>query len=145
MDIVGRVIHAITVTHPTHPITVHFPIALSCAALLFVLLAHWRRSAALEHAAFANIVLACLGAVAAGITGYVDNARNYGGEAPYASTKIALGIVLFLVTGAVVLARQRDPQLLFDGRRWAYVAGYAIAAALALTLGFLGGAILYGF
>ena len=70
MDFIQRVIHALTELHPTHPMFVHFPIALTGAAFLFILLAWWRIRASLEQAAFANIVLASLGTLAAGITGY---------------------------------------------------------------------------
>ena len=58
MEFINRVIHALTELHPTHPMLVHFPIALTGAAFLFILLAYWRRNAGLEQAAFANIVLA---------------------------------------------------------------------------------------
>ncbi len=70
MEFINRVIHALTELHPTHPMLVHFPIALSGAAFLFILLAAWRNSSSLEQAAFANIVLAFLGTIAAGVTGY---------------------------------------------------------------------------
>jgi hypothetical protein len=45
MDIINRIIHAITQVHPTHPMFVHFPIALTGAAFFFILLAWWRNSA----------------------------------------------------------------------------------------------------
>ena len=76
---------------------------------------------------------------------YLDNVRNYAGEAPYAGAKVVLGIALFLVTATIVVVRQRDSGTQPSGRSWLYVAAYGIACAIALTLGFLGGAILYGF
>ena len=42
MEFINRVIHALTEVHPTHPMIVHFPIALSGAAFLFIVLAAWR-------------------------------------------------------------------------------------------------------
>ncbi len=43
MDLINRIIHALTDLHPTHPMFVHFPIALTGAAFLFILLAYWRK------------------------------------------------------------------------------------------------------
>jgi len=43
MDLINRVIHALTQLHPTHPMFVHFPIALTGAAFFFILLAYWRK------------------------------------------------------------------------------------------------------
>ncbi len=96
MEFIQRVIHALTELHPTHPMFVHFPIALTGAAFLFILLAYWRKSVSLEQTAFANIALASVATIAAGITGYLDNIKNYVGEAPNASTKIILAITLFI-------------------------------------------------
>ena len=145
MEFINRVIHALTEVHPTHPMVVHFPIALSGAAFLFILLAVWRNSSSLEQAAFANIVLAFLGTIAAGATGMMDRIDNYEGAAPNAGTKIILAVTLFLLTGAVSLVRFRNPNLFQQGNRFLYVASYGISFAIALVLAFLGGVILYGF
>jgi len=145
MELINRIIHALTKVHPTHPMFVHFPIALTGAAFLFALLATWRNNASLDQAAFANIVLACLGTVAAGITGYLDNLKNYLGDAPNASTKIVLAITLFLLTAGISIVRLRNPNLFRQGNRLLYVAAYGICFAIALVLAFLGGVILYGF
>ena len=145
MEFINRVIHALTEVHPTHPMVVHFPIALSGAAFLFILLAAWRNSSSLEQAAFANIVLAFLGTIAAGATGIMDNINNYEGAAPNAGAKIILAITLFLLTGGVSLIRFRNPGLFQKGNRFLYVASYGISFAIALVLAFLGGVILYGF
>jgi uncharacterized membrane protein len=145
MEFINRVIHALTELHPTHPMIVHFPIALTGAAFLFVLLAAWRNSSSLEQAAFANMVLAFLGTIAAGVTGVMDNARNYEGQAPNAGTKIILATILFLLTAGISLVRYRNPNLFQQGNRFLYVASYGISFGLALVLAFLGGVILYGF
>ena len=145
MEFINRVIHALTELHPTHPMLVHFPIALSGAAFLFILLAAWRRNSSLEQAAFANIVLAFLGTIAAAVTGIMDNARNYEGEAPNAGTKIILAITLFLLTGGISLIRYRNPDLFQQGNRLLYIVSYGLSFAIALVLAFLGGVILYGF
>lgn len=146
MEFINRVIHALTELHPTHPMLVHFPIALTGAAFLFILLAYWRNSASLEQAAFANIALAAISTIFAGITGYLDNLNNYLGEAPNAGAKITLAITLFLLTTGISIVRYRDPDL-FEKKsnRGLYIASYGLSFAIALVLAFLGGIILYGF
>ena len=145
MEFINRVIHALTELHPTHPMVVHFPIALTGAAFLFILLAYWRNNAALEQTAFANIVLASFGTIAAGITGVMDNIKNYVGEAPNANTKIVLAIVLLVLTGGISIVRYRNPDLFQKANPFVYIAAYGVSFAIALVLSFLGGVILYGF
>jgi uncharacterized membrane protein len=145
MDFIARVIHDLTQVHPLHPMLVHFPIALTGAALFFILLAlRWRESV-LEQVAFADVALASVGTVAAGIAGVMDNAKNYAGQAPNAKVKIVLATILFLLTALTAYFRWRKPEIFNSRARWVYVGAYAISFALALVLAFLGGVILYGF
>jgi uncharacterized membrane protein len=145
MDLISRIIHALTELHPTHPMFVHFPIALTGAAFLFIMLAYWRKNPSLEQTAFANIVLASIGTIAAGITGYLDNLKNYLGEAPNASTKIILAITLFILTTGISIVRYRNPDLFKKANPILYMASYGVCFGIALVLAFLGGIILYGF
>lgn len=145
MELINRVIHALTELHPTHPMLVHFPIALTGAAFLFILIAYWRNSAALEQTAFANIVLAFFGTIAAGVTGVMDNIKNYVGEAPNAGAKIILAIALMVLTAGISIVRYRNPNLFQTTNRFLYIASYGASFAIALVLAFLGGVILYGF
>ena len=145
MEFINRLIHALTELHPTHPMFVHFPIALTGAAFLFILLAYWRNSASLEQTAFANIVLAAVSTVVAGVTGYLDNLKNYVGDAPNASTKIILATALFLLTTSLSIVRFRNPQMFQKTNPLLYMAAYGLGFAIALVLAFLGGVILYGF
>lgn len=145
MDFINRLIHALTELHPTHPMLVHFPIALTGAAFLFILLAYWRNNSSLEQAAFANNILAALGTIAAGITGVMDNARNYEGDAPNSGTKIMLAITLLLLTSGIAIVRYRNPDLFQKANRFLYIASYGASFVIALVLAFLGGVILYGF
>jgi len=144
MDFINRIIHAITQTHPIHPMVVHFPIALTGAALFFILLALWKNKNFFEQAAFANIALATVSTVVAGLTGMYDNQVNYVGDAPNAGLKMILAIVLLLVTTVTAIARWRKPDL-FDKSKVLYVAAYFLSFGLAIILAFLGGVILYGF
>lgn len=145
MDFINRFITVVTQIHPTHPMIVHFPIALTGAAFLFILLAWWRKNASLEQAAFANMALAALSTIFAGFTGVMDNVKNYEGEAPNATAKIALAALLFLLTTGISIARFRNPQLFAQGNRALYATAYGLSFLIALSLAFLGGVILYGF
>lgn len=145
MSFIERVIHALTAVHPLHPMLVHFPIALTGAAAFFILLAFWRKSKTLEQAAFANMVLATFGAIAAGLTGMMDNVNTYDGSAPNASAKMILAFLLLVIAAATSIARWRNPNLFDSKAKPLYVAAYLVSFALALVLAFLGGVILYGF
>jgi uncharacterized membrane protein len=145
MDFIERFIHAITELHPVHPMIVHFPIGLTGAAFLFILLAYWKNSEGLEGAAFANIALASISTIAAGITGFMDNANAYEGQAPNAGTKIILAVTLFLLTTGISIVRYRNPDLFVKANRLLYIGSYGLSFLIALVLAFLGGVILYGF
>ena len=145
MEFINRLIHAITELHPAHPMFVHFPIALTGAAFFFILLAYWRKNASLEQTAFANMVLAAVSTVVAGVSGYLDNLKNYVGEAPNANIKIILAIALFLLTTGLSITRFRNPQMFQRTNPLLYMASYGLSFAIALVLAFLGGVILYGF
>lgn len=146
MDLIQRIIYNLTEVHPLHTMIVHFPIALTSAALFFILLALWRRSDLLEQIAFANISLAAVSTVVAGLTGIMDNANNYGGTAPNASVKIVLASILFVITAGTALIRWRSPNLFHTmPQKVFYISAYALSFVLVAVLGFLGGVILYGF
>jgi uncharacterized membrane protein len=144
MEFIKQLIHALTQVHPLHPMFVHFPIALTGAAFLFILLAYWLKNPMLEQTAFANITLAAISTVVAGITGYMDNIKKYSGTAPNATIKIILAITLLIITSSVSILRYRNPQLFKTGNRVLYIAAYGFSFAIALVLAFLGGVILYG-
>jgi uncharacterized membrane protein len=144
MEFLDRIVTALTEIHPIHPMLVHFPIGLTGAALFFILLALWKNKEFFEQAAFANIALATVATLAAGITGLYDNRVNYLGDAPNSGLKIILAIVLLVLTTVTAIARWRNPDL-FDKSKTLYVAAYFLSFGLALVLAFLGGVILYGF
>ena len=125
--------------------TVHFPIALTGTALLFLVLALWRRNEALERAAFYLIAFSAIRTIVAGVTGYRDNIVRFEGEAPLVSSKIFLAVTLFVLTVGITLSRWRDREILWRPSTMViYVAAFAGSFLLAATLGFLGGVILYG-
>lgn len=145
MEFVTRIINAIVEIHPLHSMTVHFPIALTGTALLFLVLALLRRNEALERAAFYLIALSAISTIVAGVTGYRDNIVRFEGEAPLVSPKIFLAVTLFVLTVGITVSRSRDREILWRPSTMViYVAAFAGSFLLAATLGFLGGVILYG-
>jgi uncharacterized membrane protein len=145
MEIAGRIINALFSLHPLHSMVVHFPIGLTGAALLFILLALWQRNEDLEKAAFFTIALAAVATVVAAITGYRDNIIRFDGDAPLVNVKIFLGVSLFILTTITALSRRRQPQILWNPTTMVlYLAAFFASFSLAIVLGFIGGVILYG-
>ena len=145
MEFITRIVNAIVEIHPLHSMTVHFPIALTGAALLFLVLALWRRNEALERAAFYLITLSAISTIVAAVTGYRDNIVRFEGEAPLISAKIFLAVTLFVLTAGITVSRWRDQEIFWRPSTMViYVAAFAGSFLLAATLGFLGGVILYG-
>ncbi len=144
MEFFDQLITALTETHPIHPMVVHFPIGLTGAGLLFILLALWKNKIFFEQAAFANLALSTISTILASLTGMYDNQVNYLGDAANGGLKMILAIVLFLVTTGTAYARWKNPDL-FEKSKAPYVAAYFISFVLTLILAFLGGVILYGF
>jgi uncharacterized membrane protein len=131
--------------HPIHPMVVHFPIGLTGAAAFFILLALWKKNKILEQIAFADIALASVSTLVAGITGMRDNIANFNGAAPNVGWKIALAIILLVVTALTSYFRWKDDKLFEKpSTRALYVAAYFVSFALAAMLGFLGGIIVFG-
>lgn len=146
MDLFQKIIHALTQVHPPHMLVVHFPIALTGAALFFVILAIWRKKVILEKVAFANISLAAVSTIVAAFVGMRDNLVFFNGVAPNHVAKIILAAILFVITTMTAIARWRNLNL-FHTRpaNIFYVLSYFVSFAIASVLGFLGGVILYGF
>jgi uncharacterized membrane protein len=144
MAFILQLIHALT-TQPPHPLFVHFPIALTGAALFFIMVALWTKREILEQIAFANISLAAASTIVTAIVGIRDNIVFYNGGAPNHIAKIILASFLFLITTATAIIRWRKPRLFQSHGKTLYVTGYFISFTLAAILGFLGGVIVYGF
>jgi uncharacterized membrane protein len=138
--------NALVELHPIHSMVVHFPIALSATALLFLVLALWQRSEALEKAAFYNITLSAASTIVAGLTGYRDYLVRFEGEAPLINVKIFLAITLLLLTTGTAVSRWRSSEIAWKPATMViYLSAFAGSFVLAVTLGFIGGVILYGF
>ncbi len=144
MDFINRLIYALTESHPIHAMVVHFPIALTGAAALFILLALWKKDDFFERAAFANIALAMLGTIIAALTGIYDGQRNYGGGGPHGRVRVILSSFLFLITHRLTGLPWEKPNLLKKAKIF-YPNAHFITFFLSLIFGLLGGVILYGF
>ena len=132
------------ISHP-HVAVVHFPIALTGAALFFILLALWKKSKIMEQAAFANICLAAASTIVTAIIGIRDNIFYWHGSAPNYATKIILGLTLFIITAVMAIARWRNKELFYNkSTRVLFIAAYFVSFAIAGVLGYLGGVIVYG-
>jgi uncharacterized membrane protein len=146
MAFIERLIHALFVLHPMHTMVVHFPIALAGAALFFILLAIWKKNPLFEQVAFADLVLASVSVIVAGVTGMRDNINIYNGVAPNVSIKILLAILLFILTAATSFWRWKKPGLFTQkNTRWIYISAFVVAFIMVSVIGFLGGVIVYGF
>ena len=145
MNLIQSIFHAFTQVHPPHMFIVHFPIALTGAALFFILLAIWKRNKILEQVSFANISLAAVSTIVAALFGIRDNIVFYHGGAPNHVAKIILASTLFIVTTITAIARWNNKELFYSKSTKAlYVAAYFVSFAIASVLGFLGGVILFG-
>ncbi len=145
MDLIQKIIHALLVVQPPHPIFVHFPIALITAGLFFILVALWRKDDLFEKIAFADIALAAVSIIVAASFGIRDNLVFYKGGAPNHIAKIVIASVLFVLTGTMSILRWKNPGLFHSRNKALYVAGHFAAFALVAVQGFLGGIIVYGF
>lgn len=145
MDLISNVLNTIINVHPLHPMIVHFPLALTGAALLFFLLALIRKNPYLERAAYYCISLTAVSTVAAGLTGMRDNATRYGGEAPNVQLKIILASLLLVLATVAAVIRWRQKEAHWQPKAVIfYLLAYGVSFLLAGTLGFLGGVIVFG-
>jgi uncharacterized membrane protein len=146
MESITGLFNTIFDVHPWHVPMVHFPIALTGAGLLFLLLALWQRNESLERAAFYCLTLAAISTVVAGLTGYRDYLVRFEGDIPYANIKVFLAITLFVLTTITAVVRWRQAEVLWNPATMVlYISAFAGSFILATVLGFLGGVILYGF
>jgi hypothetical protein len=91
------------------------------------------------------ITLAAISTIVAAVTGIRDNLVRFEGTAPYVTVKIFLGITLFVLTTVIAVTRWRRREVLWSPTTTLlYLTGFAGSFLLAITLGFIGGVILYG-
>jgi len=129
-----------------HPMTVHFPIAFLMATPLFVILYALTRNSSFETTGFYMLCLGLLGSAAAMATGFFAWWVNYGAvPTTYVKYKIALSIILFLLTGILVIWRFVDPVILTQSGSlwWIYAILIFSLVPLVSLLGHLGGKMVF--
>ena len=74
-----------------------------------------------------------------------DNLVRFEGGAPLVLPKIVLAITLFILTTVTAVSRWRNREVLWSPRTTIlYLGAFAGSFLIAVTLGFMGGVILYG-
>jgi uncharacterized membrane protein len=126
-----------------HPLLVHFPIALLLVAALLELLHLWRPAPLLRDTAVVNLVIAALGGVAAGATGWLagEHASPPGELATVLVWHRWLGLstVTLCLAAAGLGWRARRGSLV-----WPYRVVLWLGAVLVSATGYLGGALVHG-
>jgi predicted heme/steroid binding protein/uncharacterized membrane protein len=137
---------AILARHP-HPVTVHFPIALSIVAAAFLTASLLLNRPVLEAAALLNLAVAVLGAPPAILAGLLSWRFNYGGIwTPIFFRKAVLSCLLLCLSVAALAVRLGV--IGWDGATsgpwwWCYVALVLACAPIVMGLGYLGGRITF--
>ncbi|MBW2260614.1 MAG: cytochrome b5 [Deltaproteobacteria bacterium] len=140
----GKLVSMILARHP-HPVSVHFPIALSLAGALFAVLGVVLSNETLEAAGFYNLVFGAVMSPPAIGAGLLSWWYNYGGAwTPIFRKKIVLSVLYLIVAGSAIAIRLALPEA-GDAIpwNWVYVALAAVLPPVAVSLGFLGGKITF--
>lgn len=132
---------------PLHPAVVHFPIALTFAALLFEAASRAPRWRTLATASLILLVLAAISAVVAVVTGHVAHeeavvpvaARSLLEQHEELGELLAWGLALLAVAGAALARSGRRNGLL----GWLYLALVCVFCAVMAYQGHLGGRLVY--
>ncbi|MGQ0627314.1 MAG: DUF2231 domain-containing protein [Phycisphaerales bacterium] len=131
----------------THPIVVHFPIALLTVAALLEIIRILQRRTAVAPSAGACLVFAALGSIHAVVAGLLNDQHEPHGEGAaeliglHKWVGIAAGVISILAL--LLYARARVPAAT-TMRRTAYAACVIASAPLVGLAGHLGGSIVYG-
>lgn len=130
---------------PIHPRFVHFPIALSLAGVLFLVLGLLRRQERFTGYGQWSLMLGWLGIIAAVITGLIDQTRAPQEAAVTAviNQHITAGIALLIASGLALYWPLRNKKLWTTSARWGYLALLGAIVLLVLVEGWLGGKLVY--
>ena len=132
-------------SHPIHPMLVHFPIALLFASVLFDLASFLSGWEDFKRAGFWLLILGWIGGLAATLSGVLseDVAKNAGVPEKaidrhefFALTTLALFAILILVR---ILGRNHGSRKV----RWLYMAAAFIGLSFLSVTGYLGGDLVF--
>jgi uncharacterized membrane protein len=127
-------------SHNLHPAVVHFPIGVAMVSAIALFIAH-----KFNKPAFATTAYHCqqFGLVAMPIVmfiGYMDWQQFYGGSHnPHIALKILLAFFLTAAFSASAIVGRKGQQM---GRKFKWTTSGALI--IALSIGYLGGELLYG-
>ncbi|MBN2099197.1 MAG: hypothetical protein JW753_06335 [Dehalococcoidia bacterium] len=156
MPVVGRLVAAEqTKAHPLldayldlhpHPVSVHFPIALTLASAAFLILHLLTGIESLVDAAYYTLLGGVAIAPVTMLTGAVSWWFNYGHKlkSPFQG-KAGLSMALAVVAAATVVLWALNREALLDREAvgWVYFALVMVMSGLVLSLGKLGGALVF--
>lgn len=140
-----RVLRIYLDLHP-HPVSVHFPIALTLASAAFLLIYLMTGTESLVDGAYYTLLGGAIIAPVAVLTGAVSWWYNYGHR--LTSTfggKAGLSAALFVteVVTVILWALNRDALVEREAVGWVYLALVIVMCGLVLSLGKLGGALVF--
>jgi predicted heme/steroid binding protein/uncharacterized membrane protein len=136
---------AILSRHP-HPVSVHFPIALSVAGALFTAIGIALGNDVVESAGLFNLAFGAVAAPAAIAAGLLSWRYNYGGVMTGTfRTKIALSVLYLAIAGSALVLRLHVPSAAEAGSplHWIYAGLVLVLPLAAMALGYLGGTITF--
>ncbi len=126
-----------------HPIAVHIPNGVLPVSVLFLLTALLFNEAALEKAAFYNLLVVLLTMPIVLFSGYNDWQRRFGGHMTHVfRTKIVCGAAVQLLTLLLVVWRLIQPDIVLTSGvagRGFFLSLYLIAFGCAVVAGYMGG------
>jgi uncharacterized membrane protein len=134
-------------SHPLHPMTVHFPIALYLLGVLLTVAYLWRGQTDYERFAYWSFVLSWLTTIMASLVGLIDQnqleltdpRRNN------VSAHITAGVGLLITNGLLIYMRFRWSDVLTRRHRWLYLGLMAFGVLAVLATAWLGAELVYGF
>jgi predicted heme/steroid binding protein/uncharacterized membrane protein len=130
----------------SHPVSVHFPIAFLMGSLLFCLLYLVTGNQFMEATCFYLLVLGTVTAPFAILTGLQSWWLYYGLKRNGGLTVKLVGAPLMMVAGGVgSLLRLSNPDILIAGgsASYLYIALVAVCTPIALTVGYIGGQMVF--
>lgn len=130
-----------------HPLFVHFPIALLLSGVALSWAERFWPEKGLKQAAWYTLLLGLAGTVFTLITGLLDAQRVSLDNPAMATLNLhrALGIATFVLFGALAFWSWRSKGVISGRNRALYTVIQIVGVALIVTVGFLGGELVYAF
>jgi len=141
------ILSGLVVKHHLHPITVHFPNGVLPVVLVFLCLGAYFNIAALEVAAFYNLIFVLIMLPVVMLTGFIEWQKRYKGiKTPIFITKIICSIIVIASANVLVFWRVIDPAVASVGSpsQLMYLGIAAVMLGAAGIAGHLGGKLVFG-